>query len=92
MRYETLSQKTQLDVQLALTDNSHKASREVAADTLICQSPVFEYLEINRLQSFKIHLVQELNEDYERSLNDGKLILNCIVFSDEPVSSEMLLG
>ena len=54
---------TRLDTLLALQENPHRTSRELALDNGISQRSVVKYLKLEKWHPYKLQLVHELSED-----------------------------
>lgn len=83
-----------MNILLDLQENPHKATRQVAVEQSVCKSSVLKYLHKNKWHPYKVHLVQELNEDdFDRRLEFCEImmdrcsvdpqLLSKILFSDE---------
>lgn len=89
-----VNEDDRLNVMLDFHENPHKSSRAVAADHNVCQSSVSRVMKKHKWHPYKVVLVQELNEDdpdrrlqFSETMVDllenGPLLLNNILFSDE---------
>lgn len=89
-----VEEDVQLNVLLALQENPHRTTRELAADNGVCQTSVVKYLKKVKWHPYKVIRVQELNEDdFDRRMefceimmnncNDDPQLINRILFSDE---------
>ncbi|KAJ8942549.1 hypothetical protein NQ318_021951 [Aromia moschata] len=77
-----------------IQDNPHKPTRQVAADNDVSKTSILRFLKNEKYRPYKIHLVQELNDDDpDRRLEFCEIMANrCqynplfiknIIFSDE---------
>lgn len=93
-RKRILDDEKKLDVLLDIQDNPHKPTRQVAADNDVSKTSILRLLKNEKYHPYKIHLVQELNEDDpDRRLEfceimanrcqDDPLFIKNILFSDE---------
>ncbi|KAL1516206.1 hypothetical protein ABEB36_000125 [Hypothenemus hampei] len=58
-----ISEEKKLDVLLTVEENPFLSSRQIAMQQEISQSSVLKSLKQNKWHPYKVHLVQELNED-----------------------------
>lgn len=90
----SISEEKQLNVLLAVEEDCHKTTRNIALENQMSQTSVVKYLGINKWHPYKVQLVHELNEDdpdrrlefCERLMDlchDNPQFSKKIVFSDE---------
>lgn len=83
-----------LDTLLSFVENPHTSLRKVAQEHNVHFTSVRNVLKNNNFKPYKIHLLQELNEDdfdrrmefceiMMRKCDENRDFLNCLVFSDE---------
>ncbi|KAJ8959810.1 hypothetical protein NQ318_011542 [Aromia moschata] len=58
-----LDDEQKLDILLDIQDNPHKPTRQVAADNDVIKTSILRLLKNEKYRPYKIHLVQELNDD-----------------------------
>ncbi|KAJ8959188.1 hypothetical protein NQ318_022450 [Aromia moschata] len=62
-RKRILDDEEELDILLDIQDNPHKPTRQVAADNDVSKTSILRLLKNEKYRPYKIHLVQELNDD-----------------------------
>ncbi|KAJ8948035.1 hypothetical protein NQ318_003368 [Aromia moschata] len=62
-RKRILDDEQKLDILLDIQDNPHKPTRQVAADNDVSKTSILRLLKNQKYRPYKIHLVQELNDD-----------------------------
>ncbi|KAJ8956019.1 hypothetical protein NQ318_006295 [Aromia moschata] len=78
-RKRILDDKQKLDILLDIQDNSHKSTRQVAFDNDVSKTSILRLLKNEKYRPYKIHLVQELNDDDEYFLCIPKYFSDIVV-------------
>lgn len=88
------SDDNKLDILLAVSEDPHLSTNQLAANFNISQSSIVSFLKSEKYKPYKVHLVHELTEDdFDRRLqfseemlnicNNNENFVNNILFSDE---------
>ncbi|KAJ8944857.1 hypothetical protein NQ318_000226, partial [Aromia moschata] len=62
-RKRILDDEQKLYILLDIQDNTHKPTRQVAVDNDVSKTSILRLLKNEKYRPYKIHLVQELNDD-----------------------------